>query len=124
MVRNAFDYIFYCHYILFQKVKRDDSPEATAAFLMASGHMCILITILFASGQFFVVGKNPLIWPVLSLLLMAAYYFYFARKQYYKVVAKRFAKSRQNEKLKDKIVALVSLILSHYCLILYVLLAY
>lgn len=119
-----FDYVFYCHYLLFDWLRKDDFPEVKAVVIMGSSNFCFLLTLLFASGYFFRLISNPAVAAGGCALLLIGYYYYFIRQERYVSIAKRFATSRSSQQVRDRTFAVVWTLLNYFAIFLYVWLRY
>ncbi|ALW85904.1 hypothetical protein AUC43_12835 [Hymenobacter sedentarius] len=118
------DYVFYCHYLLFGWLRKDDFPEAKATVIMASSNYCLLLTLLFASGHFFRLIVHPGIAVAGGALLLVGYYQYFIRHDRYVAIVKRFVASRSHQQVQDRTFAVAWALLNYFAIILYVWLRY
>ena len=119
-----FDYVFYCHYLLFDWLRTGDYPEAKAWAIMGSSNFCLLLTLLFASGYYFRLVPNPAVGEGACALLLLGYYYYFIRHARYVAIVKRFAASRSHQQALDRAFAVVWALLNYFAIILYVWLRY
>lgn len=119
---RLFDYVFYCHYLLFDWMKKRDFPEVKAVMIMATGTFCLVFALLLASGTsgyFFRLWSNAGVVVGVQLLLILSYYHRFIRKAGYVPVVKRFATSRSHHQARDRTFAGVWAVLSHGAIFIY-----
>src|SRR4051812_24128480 len=112
-----FDYIFYCHYLLFDWLRKGDFPEVKAWAIMASSNFCLVLTLLFASGYFFHLIPNIEVAVGGCVLMLVGYYYYFIRKARYVAIVKQFTSSRSHQQAQDRAFAVAWSLLNYFAII-------
>jgi len=117
---NYFHYLFYCLYISFTRLNKNDFPEVNAFALMALNIYCLLLALLFFSGTFFMVILNVKVGMALFAALILFNYFYFIHKDKYLLMIDEIGKTRAENTRFDLAFALFWTLFSYLPIIIYI----
>ncbi|SFQ78635.1 hypothetical protein [Hymenobacter arizonensis] len=121
---NYYDYLFYGLYRLFVRLNRNVLPEVDAFLLLALNLFCLGLTLLFMSGQLFLVlprlYQSLLVFPALA----AFNYFYFIHRDQYLARVARIGALRAGKGTWDTAFTLCWTLACYLTILFYVYLAY
>jgi hypothetical protein len=119
-----FDYLFYCHYILFEKLRKGDFPEVKAVVVMGSSNCCLLLTLIFISGNFSSIITSTGVAVFVCAIIMIAYFLYFVHNDSYKYIIQNYSNVRDNRTVLDIGFASIWTLFNYFAVFIYVALAY
>lgn len=121
---NFFDYLFYGHYITFEKVKKNDFSEAKALVVMASSNLCLIMSVLFICGIFFKVFTSIGVGIFFFVLILLYYYYYFINNNNYVRIVNEFSKTRRDRVVFDVAFTILWVTINYFLIILYIIFKY